>query len=200
MPDHLPRSLSRDKIVAVGLDMVNQRGADALTMRGLAQALGVTPMAIYNHFDDKRDLLRTIADHVITSVDFDGGHSDWQRQLRHCFTALRDTCLRNPALPRLLEIEGAAPASALAPMRVAVAALDRAGLSETDSLRTFFLLVGFTLSQAAYQLRGPFPDLDPTRGPQAITLSAEWDFDAGFDHGITLITEGVIAMVKREKD
>ncbi|MCV7066678.1 helix-turn-helix transcriptional regulator [Mycolicibacterium farcinogenes] len=58
----MPRGLSRDKIVAVGLEMVNQRGADALTMRGLAQALGVTPMAIYNHFDDKGDLLRAIAD------------------------------------------------------------------------------------------------------------------------------------------
>lgn len=194
----MPRGLSRDKIVAVGLEMVNQGGADALTMRGLAQALGVTPMAIYNHFDDKGDLLRAIADQAISGVDFDGGHAEWQPQLRHCFTALRDTCLRNPALPRLLEIDGVAPASALAPMQVAVAALGRAGLSEIDSVRTFFLLVGFTLSQVSYQLRGPIPDLESARRPES-ALPAEWDFDAGFEHGLTLITEGVIAMGNREK-
>ena len=189
------RGLTREKIVTAGLTLIDQDSADAVTMRGLAHELGVTPMALYNHFANKRDLLRAIAESVIGDADFDGRRADWPDQIRHCFRTLRAICLQHPGLPRLLEIEGAAPASALAPIDVAVRSLEQAGLDHLDCVRTGFILVGFTLSQAAYQTRGPFPDLESS--PRSLT---GWDFDASFEFGLTLILTGVAELVRQRRE
>jgi TetR/AcrR family transcriptional regulator, tetracycline repressor protein len=199
------RDLTREKVVDAALALINKRGADAVTMRGLADALGVTPMALYNHFSSKRDLLSAIAQSVIGGAEFDGRQANWRDQVRHCFEALRQLCIQHPGLPRLLEYEGAAPASVFAPMEVTLRALHTAGLDDVESVRTYYLLVGFTLTQAAYQTR-PIPGLEPSekirteriagRGYTAterLELPVTWDFDASFAFGISLILKGVEA-------
>ncbi|MBX3501222.1 MAG: TetR family transcriptional regulator [Alphaproteobacteria bacterium] len=201
------RDLTRDRVVGVALALIDRSGADAITMRGVAQAVGVTPMALYNHFSSKRDLLSAIAEKVIGAARFDGHHAQWRDQIGYCFDVLRGLCLRHPGLPRLLEFEGAAPASVFAPMEVTLRALRQAGLDDVDSVRTYFLLTGFTLAQAAYQTR-PIPDLQPSerirteriagRGYTAterLELPATWDFDASFAFGMSLILNGVEATV-----
>jgi TetR/AcrR family transcriptional regulator, tetracycline repressor protein len=186
MPDRRARTLSPDKIVAAALDLIDRSGADAVTMRGLAQVLGVTPMALYNHFGNKDALLRGVAEHVIDRAEFDGGQAKWQDRLAHCFRTLRRICLQHPGLPAMLEIEGAAPPSVFRPMDVAMAALQAGGLGELESARAYFVLVGFTLSQAAYQSRGPVPGLHAS-GP----LAADWDYDAAFEYGLEVIIRGL---------
>jgi AcrR family transcriptional regulator len=60
-----PRSrqtLTRARIVAAALDLVDERGVESLSLRKLGRALGVEAMAIYFHFDTKRDLLATAGD------------------------------------------------------------------------------------------------------------------------------------------
>jgi TetR/AcrR family transcriptional regulator, tetracycline repressor protein len=206
-----PRDLTRDKVVDAALALIDKMGADAVTMRGVAEAVGVTPMALYNHFSSKRDLLSAIAENVISTAQFDGHHAKWRDQVRHCFEVLRKLCLQHPGLPRLLEFEGAAPASVFAPMEVTVRALHEAGLDDVDSVRTYFLLTGFTLAQAAYQTR-PIPDLEPSeknrteriagrdyRATERLELPAIWDFDASFAFGISLILNGVAATVSKSK-
>ena len=92
-------------------------------------------------------------------------------------------------------------------MEVTLSALQVAGLHELDSLRTYFLLLNFTLGQAAYQTRGPFPDLEPSERIRAERLAGRgykvterlemppaWDFDASFAFGVSLILRGVEAI------
>jgi TetR/AcrR family tetracycline transcriptional repressor len=206
-----PRALTRDKVVDAALALIDEAGADAVSMRRVADAVGVTPMALYNHFSSKSDLLSAIAESVIGAAEFDGRQADWRDQVRHCFDALRKLCLQHPGLPRLLELEGAAPASVFAPMEVALRALHEAGLDDVDGVRTYFLLTGFTLSQAAYQTR-PIADLEPSkkirseriagRGytvTERLELPATWDFDASFAFGISLILNGVEATVSESR-
>ena len=208
-PQRKLRDLSREKVIDAGLALIDKAGTNAITMRGLADAVGVTPMALYNHFSSKRDLLSAIAESVISAAEFDGGQADWRDRVQHCFEVLRKLCLQHPGLPRLLEFEGAAPATVFAPMEVTLRALHEAGLDDVDSVRTYFLLTGFTLAQAGYQTR-PIPDLEPSekirteriagRGYTAterLDLPATWDFDASFAFGISLILDGVEATVSR---
>ena len=154
------RDLSRGKLIAAAIELIDARGAAAITMRSLGKAVGATPMALYNHFSSKRDILAAVADHVVSAAEFDGQHADWRDQVRHCFDVLRRLCLRHPGLPGLLEQDGAAPASVFAPMEVTLRAFRQAGLDDIDSTRTYFLLVSFTLGQAAYQTRGPIAGLE----------------------------------------
>lgn len=206
-----PRDLTRDKLVSAALALIDKTGADAITMRSLADAVGVTPMALYNHFSSKRDLLAAIAENVLSAAQFDGRHAKWRDQVRHCFDVFRKLCLEHPGLPRLLEFDGAAPASVFAPMEITLRALHDAGLDDVDSVRTYFLLTGFTLAQAAYQTR-PIADLEPSekirteriaghgyKTTERLELPATWDFDASFTFGIALILNGVEATVAKSR-
>jgi TetR/AcrR family tetracycline transcriptional repressor len=210
-PQRKPRDLTREKVIAAGLALIDKAGADAISMRGLADAVGVTPMALYNHFSSKRDLLSAIAESVISAAEFDGAQANWRDQIRHCFEVLRKLCLQHPGLPRLLEIEGAAPANVFAPMEVTLRAVQDAGFDDVNSVRTYFLLMGFTLAHAAYQTR-PMPDLEPSEHIRAkriagrgykvterLELPATWDFDASFAFGISLILNGIEATVSKNR-
>src|ERR671918_1222308 len=83
-----PSRLTRERIIEAGLGLVDREGSDAISMRRLADALGVTPMALYNHVSSKRDLLRAVAEHVLGKVRFDGGHRDWRVGSLMCFPLL----------------------------------------------------------------------------------------------------------------
>jgi len=201
------RDLTREDVVKAGLRLVDGKGVDAITMRGLADVLGVTPMALYNHVSGKKDLLRAVAEHVLNNTSFNGQHRDWREQIKFCFRTFRCICLRHPGMARLLEIADVAPAAVFAPMDVTLRALDKAGLEVTDALRAYFSLVSFTLGQASYQSRGPIPDLEPSEKIRAERLAGRgyaaverldtrenWDYDAAFEFGLMLIIRGLEAV------
>ncbi|MBB4065416.1 TetR/AcrR family transcriptional regulator [Gellertiella hungarica] len=200
--------LSRDNLVDAAIGLIDRDGAGALSIRALADAVGVTPMALYNHFSSKRDLIAAVGERLIRSTQFDGGHGDWREQLRYCFGALRHLCLRHPGLPDLLKLDGVVPEAAYAPMDVTKKALQAQGMSELDSVRTFFLLTGYTLSQAAFQSH-PTPALAPTEKVRRERISGrghgpvdrrdpppEWDFDASFSFGLGIILEGIEGRIR----
>ena len=51
-----------EKIAAVALAILEKDGAEAVTMRRVAEAVGITPMAIYHHFPDRQMLLTFVTD------------------------------------------------------------------------------------------------------------------------------------------
>lgn len=116
--------------------------------------------------------------------------------------------MRHPAMASLLEIAGVAPAAVFAPMEVTLRALRKAGFDSQDGLRVYFTLVSFTVHQASYQSRGPFPALEPSEKIRAerlsgrgydtverLATSSDWDFDAAFEFGLALIIAGIEAML-----
>ncbi len=58
-------ALSRDQIVSTAHRILAEQGLGALTMRGLAQALGVQPGALYYHVASKQDLLVAVAEQIL---------------------------------------------------------------------------------------------------------------------------------------
>ena len=61
--------LSKATVVQRALALADAGGLDALTIRRLAQELGVTPMALYWHFRSKDDLLDGLAERVWSEID-----------------------------------------------------------------------------------------------------------------------------------
>ena len=51
-----------DRIAHVALSILEKEGPEAVSMRRVAQTVGITPMAIYHHFSDRQALLTTITD------------------------------------------------------------------------------------------------------------------------------------------
>lgn len=76
------RLLSRELIRDAALELIDEAGLEALSMRALAQRLGVRAQSLYGHYANKDALLDAIANLITRSVDtsgFNGG--DWRRGL-----------------------------------------------------------------------------------------------------------------------
>ena len=53
---------SAEQIAVASRGLLDREGAEAVTMRRVAQAVGITPMAIYRHYEDRDALLNRLAD------------------------------------------------------------------------------------------------------------------------------------------
>jgi AcrR family transcriptional regulator len=187
-------------------DLVDEGGLEALSMRALANRLGVSTMALYNHVSDKQDLIKGIAEAVVQELDIPAGEGDWRERLRACFRALRKVCLANPRSIPLVEMSEVLHPAVFRPMEATLAALQEAGIDLKDAMRAYFLLTNFTMGQVSYEIRGPFRGLDPSEAVRRGTIVADefplvvkaasagdWDFDAAFELGLDIIIDGLAA-------
>src|SRR5690242_13373715 len=90
------RALDREHVLSAAVALLDREGPDALTMRRLAAGLQVSPMALYNHFANKEDLLRSVAEHLVGQTQFSSDHEDWRERIRFCFRRLRSVILAHP--------------------------------------------------------------------------------------------------------
>src|SRR3712207_194702 len=111
-------TLSRERVLAEALVLLDREGLEAMTMRGIADHLGVSPMALYNHVSSKKDLLQGIAEHLVGQIEFSCDHPDWRERIRTCFRRLREACLAHPSAVRLMESLEAAPPAVFRPMEI----------------------------------------------------------------------------------
>jgi AcrR family transcriptional regulator len=95
--------LTRTAVVDRALHLADADGLDALTIRKLAQELGVTPMALYWHFRSKDELLDGLAERVWAEIDVNiDATAAWPAQLRGLLESLLRALRAHPAAPQLL--------------------------------------------------------------------------------------------------
>jgi TetR/AcrR family transcriptional regulator, tetracycline repressor protein len=95
--------LSKRAVVDRALKLADADGLDALTIRKLAQDLGVTPMALYWHFRSKEDLLEGMAEQVWGEVEVNvDASAPWWAQLQRGLESLLSVLRAHPAAPRLM--------------------------------------------------------------------------------------------------
>jgi len=88
--------LSREEILDVAVDLLDH-GAQALTMRSLADRLGVSTAAFYYWFPSKAQLLEAIAEHVtFRIVATEPRSASWQERLRALALAIVDAGQHHP--------------------------------------------------------------------------------------------------------
>lgn len=120
--------LSKETVVDRGLELADGGGLESLTIRKLAQSLGVTPMALYWHFHSKDELLSGLAERVWGEIDLTlDADALWIAQFRRLFGSLIRVLRAHPAAPDLLMHDTKRSASALRATEVALEVLRDAG-------------------------------------------------------------------------
>jgi AcrR family transcriptional regulator len=99
-----PRSgrtgLTHEQIAEAAVALADGEGLEAVSMRRLAEALGVSTMALYRYVDSKDELLELMTDAVIdTDVLTAEASSDWRTLFREIARRRRATSLKHPWLP-----------------------------------------------------------------------------------------------------
>ena len=88
--------ITREAVLAAALEIIDRDGADALSMRRLARALGRDPMIIYRHAPGKAALLDGVAEAVLGQLQVDCADPDWAGQLREVARRYRALALAHP--------------------------------------------------------------------------------------------------------
>lgn len=143
--------LSQARIVDEAMQIADEGGVEAVSLRRLAARLGVTPMALYHHVGNKDELLDLMADRLLDALDPSAWEaSTWQDALRGMGTRFLRVTAEHPAAPFLLS----RPFDSTRARRVSetlLATLDRAGFTQKDAVRLLQVLTGMLLGPAIHR-------------------------------------------------
>jgi AcrR family transcriptional regulator len=134
MVDRSPKGLTRDAVVAAALQLVEQQGSGALTMRAVAARLGVSPMAVYNHTSDRDDLLLGMLEQTVAGVPTDPGTGEPPARIARLFQGMHDHLARHRWALEVLVRGDLVPVSSFAFADASIAVFLAAGLSPADAI------------------------------------------------------------------
>ncbi|MDA1360718.1 TetR/AcrR family transcriptional regulator C-terminal domain-containing protein [Glycomyces luteolus] len=102
--------LSRPRVLRGAVAIADERGLAALTMRSLAESLGVEAMSLYHHVANKEAVLDGLVEVVMAEIeeavaglDAPAPEDDWQRAMRMRVLAAREVLVRHPWAPSVFE-------------------------------------------------------------------------------------------------
>lgn len=181
-PSPRPRGvLNREAILGAALEIIRAEGLGALTMRRLADQLGVKAMSLYNHVADKADILDGIASLVLSRIERPDSARPWSLQLEAIFLALYSTLAADPWLVSVLTLEGVEPSgrSVVEGIDIILGLLEGAGLPPGQRVSAFrgMLALAFGLVTAH--------TLGLRVSPEAARAQAlDWNLDKWRDAGL----------------
>ncbi len=217
-PANRPRrqTLTRDRVLREALALADDRGIEALSMRELGRHLGVDAMSLYNHVDNKDDLLNGIVDLVVAEIALPSGDADWADAMRGRAQSARQAFTRHPWASQLIDSRTSSGPERLRYLDWVIGTLRRAGFSVDVALHAFSALDSFVYgfarqqaslssgepgsAQTAQELRSEVPTDQFPHLTEVIThyiAAGGYDADADFAFGLDLILDGLQRHLER---
>lgn len=214
-------ALDLRNIIRAALELLDQAGFDGLTMRNLAERLGVKAASLYWHIQSKQDLLSLVADEICAPIHPPDPGLPWQRQLEALGKQYRAALLSHRDAARVLGASGSPSGpNILRLTEIVLATLLHAGFKGKDAAYAGSLLndyvVMFVLEerraadmQAQYAAKDSAPEassriaaLPAQEYPSLRSLADElmwFDADARFRFGTETLIHGLEARLAKRK-
>jgi Transcriptional regulator len=164
------RALTDDEILDAALDLLDEGGPDAASVRGIAARVGVAPNAVYTYFPDKAAVVKGIVERLLAGVDHDvfaDRERPWRERVEALALELRAHLSAHPgAVPLMIGGPMDGP-HALALNERLLQLLADAGLGPADAARASYLLIVYVFGSIALEVAdvhraGPLPP-EPAR-------------------------------------
>ena len=204
--------LGREEIARAALEMLDEEGLDALSMRRLADRLGVGTMTLYGYVRSKHELLDAAVEAAVEDFEFELPDGGMRERLRAHVHAVRRLFERHPALPALRARQPIVQAAAFRMSERAMQILLDAGFPPEEAARAFRVLFVYEFGSMMFGGTEPSPEqrrtvraaleLLPEDEFPAITAVAEhMPSSVGgreqFDYGLELILDALEARAAR---
>ena len=202
--------LNRDRILAAAVEIADERGVGAITMREMASKLGVEAMSLYNHVANKDDILDGIVDLVAEEFDLPEDADSWREAMRRRAVSAHEVFGRHPWAPMLVDSRESSGPSRLRYFDWVLGTLMKAGFSLDGAARAFSLLdsyvYGFGIQQFNISASGDASTeemaeailayIPPEEYPYLHRLASRamesgWDAEADFGFGLEIILDGL---------
>jgi len=195
--------LSRERIVAAALELVDTEGLAALSTRRLAAVLGVSGPSLYNHFATKDQLMDAVVDEVVGEVDLSMWDSvdigGWAEPVAAWARSYRAALVAHPHLVPVLAQGPGRWANSLRLADAVFGGLVDAGWARGDATRIGALMRYFVYGSALGSFAGGFVDDQeiyaaeyPHLGQAHLLAEHRRSIDEGaFETGLTALVEGL---------
>lgn len=154
------------------MELADQEGIDALSMRSLARRVGVEAMSLYHHVPNKDALLDAMADEVFGQIHRPVIGQPWREQLRQRSLSGRQALLRHPWAVGLMDSRRTPGMANLRHHDAVIGCLSAAGFSLPAVAHAFALLdahlYGFVLQEVSL----PFTDSGRTDAGEVAAVAA----------------------------
>jgi AcrR family transcriptional regulator len=197
-------ALPLDRILAAALELVDEQGADALSMRSLAQRLGSGTATLYRHFSSRSELVGLVVDRMIGDIDTRAIASlPWQEACMSFAQSMFEALGRHGDFASLLIGHVPVGPNALARRELVLSVLLDNGFAPTAAAHAYATVSRYVLG-FAIQLSGSgaeqdsgisaaFHRLDPSRYPATVAVADELPIPLPeeFEFGLRLIVSGL---------
>jgi AcrR family transcriptional regulator len=207
-----PRTpLSRERVLRAAVALADRGGIASLSMRKLAQRLGVEAMSLYRHVRNKDDVVDGMVDLVFDEIALPPKGEDVTEAMRLRAISAREALARHPWSVGLMESRSQPGPATLRHHDAVIGALREAGFSVAMAAHAYSVLdsyiYGFVVQQAALPFKasekvdevrerifgGAPPDAYPHLAEMAAQHIAQPGYDDAdeFEFGLDLILDGL---------
>jgi TetR/AcrR family tetracycline transcriptional repressor len=208
--------LDAEAILSEARLILERDGIENLTMRRLAESLGVAPNALYSHFADKSALLDALMDALLVEVEVEADdQGEWREGLVALLQSTRRFLLSHAdVLPHYMSGPTRGP-NAIRLGEETLGLLSRAGLRGATAADALRILLTYTFgfaAQEAPRLADPDPDLSRMRSENAFRAArdqplmrdlagelSEYPGDDTFVKGLSWLLDGIHAMTRGDE-
>lgn len=203
--------LSRERVISTAVRVADEKGSAALTMRAIAEPLGVEAMSLYHHVAGREDILDGMVDAVFGEIDLPPRDTDWKGAMRHRAFSARAVLRRHPWAVGLMDSRSQPGPATLTHHDAVIGALRTGGFSVPMAAHAVSLidsyLYGFVLQELSLPFKGA-AELDEVTGailrempadayPHLTELATTHVLKPGYDYadeftfGLTLILDAL---------
>jgi AcrR family transcriptional regulator len=209
-----PRNtLNPDRILDAAIVLLDREGAEAFTMRALAEQLGVGTMAVYSHFRGKDEISDAVAKRLLDTIELPkAGCQDPRAELREVCRGVYRLFTEHPSALQLLTARPLRGDDAIAVIDRMLGLLGCTGLSRSDAAHAHIALMQFTVGSALWntrraralceegvrdRVRAKLEALPADRYPALVSLAPELlcaQDDAGlqYERGLDALLQGLL--------
>jgi AcrR family transcriptional regulator len=189
--------LSRERVLGGAIAIADEAGIESLTIRSLAQQLGVKPMSLYYYVANKSEILDGIVDVIFSEIDLPSAGGDWRSEIIQRALSARQVLRRHPWAIGLMESRKSPGPATLRHHDATIATLREAGFSVEMTAHAYALIdsyvYGFALQEAALPFNGTDIASDAAQPimqhfpadeyPHLVELATEYILQPGYDFG-----------------
>jgi AcrR family transcriptional regulator len=203
--------LSRQRALEVAVALADAEGLAALTMRSLAQALGVEAMSLYHHVDNKDDILDGMVDIVFSEIELPRTRANWKTAMRRRAHAVRTALTRHAWAISLMQTRTAPGPATLQHHDAVIGCLRHAGFTIEMTAHAYSAIDSYIYGFAHQQASLPFDTTEQSQDvadailhalpadqyPHLVELTTQhilqpgYDYEGEFDFGLDLILDGL---------
>jgi AcrR family transcriptional regulator len=208
-------ALSRERVLRGAVTVADAGGLAGLTIRSLAEELGVKPMSVYHHVANKDEILDGIVDLVFNEIELPPADGAWRSAMRRRAESARQALKRHPWAIGLMESRTAPGRATLRHHDAVIGALRAGGFSVEMTAHAYALLdsyvYGFALQEASLPFKGPetvgevaepmMRQFPAGEYPHLVEMATEfvlqpgYDFGDEFEFGLNLILDALTRMI-----